>query len=114
MKRKKGGRMAEKILDHQALIRTLETLKSQGKKVVLAEGVFDLLRIGHARYLRAAKALGDVLVLDIPTDESIKKALGPGRPLLPLEDRLGILSDFEMIDWVTSYPENDVLKLLVE
>lgn len=106
--------MAEKILDHQVLARTLETLKSKGKKVVLADGVFDLLRTGHARYLRAAKALGDVLVLALPSDASVRKSLDPGRPLLPLEDRLGILSAFEMVDWVTSYPEGDVSKLLAD
>ncbi|GEM_PF-2515588 len=104
--------MTKKILDRPAVIRILETLKSQGKKVVLADGVFDLLRRGHSRYLRAAKALGDVLVLALPSDESVKKTMGPGRPLLPLEDRLGILDAFEMVDWVTSYSENDVVKLL--
>jgi len=94
---------AEVVLNHLELSERLEALKAKGRKIVLSDGCFDLLRTGHARYLRAAKALGDVLVLALPSDEAVQKALGPGRPLLPLEDRLGILAAFEMVDWVTSY-----------
>lgn len=106
--------MAEKILDHQALTRTIETLKSQGKKIVLVDGCFDLLHVGHVRFLRAAKALGDILVLALNSDESVKRTKGEGRPLLPLEDRLGVLSAFEMIDFVTSFNEDTAQSLLTQ
>lgn len=104
--------MAEKILDHQALIRIVETLKSQGNQVVLASGCFDLLHVGHVRYLRAAKALGDILVLALNSDESVKQVKGVGRPLLPLEDRLGVLAAFEVVDFITSFNEDTVEPLL--
>lgn len=68
--------------------------------------------MGHVRFLRAAKALGDVLVLALNSDESVKRVKGPGRPLLPLEDRLGVLAAFEMVDFVTSFPEDTALSLL--
>ena len=106
--------MAEKILDHQALTRTIETLKAQGKKVVLVDGCFDLLHVGHVRFLRAAKALGDILVLALNSDESVKRVKGEGRPLLPLEDRLGVLAAFEMIDFVTVLNEDTANSLLIQ
>ncbi len=104
--------MAEKILDHKTLIRTIETLKSQGGQIVLVDGSFDLPHVGHVRFLRAAKALGDVLVLALNSDGSVRRVKGEGRPLLPLEDRLGVLSAFEMIDFVISFNEDTVEPLL--
>ena len=104
--------MAGVILQHDELAERIETLKSQGKKIVLAQGCFDVLHVGHVRFLRAAKALGDVLVLALKTDEAVKREKGKGRPLLPLEDRLDILSAFEMVDFVTVFNEDTVEPLL--
>lgn len=104
--------MAQVILDRQELAKKLEVLKAQGKRVVLAHGCFDLLTVGHVRYLREAKALGDVLVLALNSDGSVKRLKGEGRPLLPLEDRLGILSAFEMVDLVTSFDDESLVPLL--
>ena len=104
--------MAERILDPQELAKRIAALKSQGRKVVLADGCFDLLHVGHVRFLRAAKALGDILVLALNSDESVKRVRGPGRPLLPLEDRLGVLAAFEMVDFLTVFSEDTVEKLL--
>jgi len=104
--------MAEKIIDHPTLAKKLEALKGQGKKIVLADGCFDLLHVGHVRYLRAAKALGDLLVLALNSDASIKRVKGEGRPLLPLEDRLGVLGAFEMVDFITSFEDDNVDPLL--
>jgi rfaE bifunctional protein nucleotidyltransferase chain/domain len=98
--------MAEIVLEKSKLSGKLEGLRAQGKKIVFADGCFDLLHVGHVRYLRAAKALGDVLVLALNSDESVKMEKGPGRPLLPLEDRLGVLAAFEMIDFLTSFEGN--------
>lgn len=104
--------MAEIALKHDKLAKQIETLKSQGKKVVLADGCFDLIHLGLVRYLKAAKALGDVVVLALNSDESVKRVKGEGRPLLPLEDRLGVLSAFETVDFVTSFNEDTVEPLL--
>ncbi len=104
--------MAEVVLNPNELSEKLGALKAQGKKIVMADGCFDLLHVGHVRYLRAAKGLGDVLVLAINSDESVKRIKGSGRPFLPLEDRLGILALFEMVDFVTSFKENSVDSLL--
>ncbi len=105
--------MAEIILKQTELSQKLQgNLKALGKKIVIADGCFDLLHVGHVRYLRAAKALGDVLVLALNSDESVKRAKGPGRPLLPLEDRLGVLAAFEMVDYLTSFTEDTVEPLL--
>ena len=106
--------MAQVILDHDELARKIEELKKQGKKVIFANGCFDLLHVGHVRYLRGAKALGDVLVLAINSDASIRRLKGSERPLLPLEDRLGILGVFEMIDFVTPFEEDTVSPLLLK
>ena len=95
-----------------SLEKEVEDLKSQGQKIVLAFGLFDLLRVGHTRYLREAQTLGDILILALPSDASVRKIMGPGRPLLPLEDRLGILTSFDMVDFVTSYSEDNVVALL--
>jgi rfaE bifunctional protein nucleotidyltransferase chain/domain len=106
--------MAQVILDHNELAKRIEELKKQGKKVIFANGCFDLLHVGHVRYLRGAKALGDVLVLAINSDASVRRLKGPERPLLPLEDRLGILSAFEIIDLITAFEEDTVSPLLLK
>jgi rfaE bifunctional protein nucleotidyltransferase chain/domain len=106
--------MAQVMLNHDELAKKIDELKKQGKKVIFANGCFDLLHVGHVRYLRGAKALGDVLVLAINSDASVRRLKGPERPLLPLEDRLGILSAFEMIDFVTAFEDDTVSPLLLK
>jgi rfaE bifunctional protein nucleotidyltransferase chain/domain len=106
--------MAQVILNHDELAKKIEELKKQGKKVIFANGCFDLLHVGHVRYLRGARALGDVLVLAINSDASVRRLKGPERPLLPLEDRLGILGAFEMIDYVTAFDDDTVSPLLLK
>jgi rfaE bifunctional protein nucleotidyltransferase chain/domain len=106
--------MAEVILDHSKLAERLRAFQARGQKVVFTNGCFDLLHVGHVRYLRGAKALGDVLVLAVNSDDSVRRLKGKERPLLPLEDRLGILSAFEMIDFVTAFEEDTVSPLLLQ
>lgn len=106
--------MAEIILDHAQLAAKVQALQAQGEKVVFANGCFDLLHVGHVRYLRGARALGDVLVLAVNSDGSVRRLKGPARPLLPLEDRLGILAAFEMVDFVTAFEEDTVAPLLLK
>lgn len=104
--------MAEIEMDHEVLAKKIAAFRSQGRKVVLVDGCFDLLHVWHVRFLREAKGLGDVLVLALRSDESIKRIVSPYRPLLPLEDRSKILSAFEMVDIVTSFDEDTVDGLL--
>jgi len=106
--------MAEVVLNHGDLADKTRALQARGKKIVFANGCFDLLHVGHVRYLRGAKALGDVLVLALNSDDSIRRLKGPERPLLPLEDRLGVLSAFEMVDFVTSFEDDTVTPLLLK
>lgn len=106
--------MGQVVLDHAELSKKLEALKSQGKKIVFTNGCFDILHVGHVRYLRGAKALGDVLVLAVNSDESVRRLKGKERPLLALTDRLGILSAFEMVDFVTAFEEDTVTPLLLK
>ncbi|MGH7740079.1 MAG: adenylyltransferase/cytidyltransferase family protein [bacterium] len=106
--------MAEIILDHAQLAARVQALQALGKKVVFANGCFDLLHVGHVRYLRGARALGDALVLAVNSDESVRRLKGSARPLLPLEDRLGILAAFEMVDFVTAFEEDTVSPLLLK
>jgi len=105
--------VAEVVLDRKALAGKIRALQAKGEKIVFANGCFDLLHVGHVRYLRGAKALGDKLVLALNTDESIRRLKGPQRPLMSLEDRLGVLSQFEMIDFVTAFEEDTATPLLL-
>lgn len=106
--------MAQIVLNHDELAKKLEVLKAQGKKIVFTNGCFDLIHVGHVRYLSGAKALGDVLVLALNSDDSVRRLKGKERPLLPLEDRLGILAAFEMVDFVTAFDDDNVTPLLLK
>lgn len=74
-------------------------------RIVLANGCFDLLHVGHVRYLEAAKARGDTLVVALNTDESVRAAKGPGRPRVPLAERAELVAALRCVDFVTSFPE---------
>ncbi|MDH4198471.1 MAG: adenylyltransferase/cytidyltransferase family protein [Candidatus Aminicenantes bacterium] len=86
--------------------------KKRGRRVVLANGCFDLFHVGHVRYLEAAKARGDVLVVALNSDSSVRALKGPGRPLLAAEERAEILSAFACVDYVTIFKERDVGRIL--
>ena len=94
------------------LYKILELLKKKGKKIVFCNGCFDLIHVGHIRYLKSAKSLGDILVLALNSDESVRKLKGKGRPVLSLEERIEILSEFPFIDYITYFDENNVSSLL--
>ena len=80
----------------------------RGKKVVLANGCFDILHVGHLRYLQDAKALGDVLVVAINSDESMRLIKDPGRPILTLDERVQLVSALRCVDYVVLFDEPDV------
>jgi len=79
-----------------------------GLRIVLANGCFDLLHVGHVRYLAAARALGDLLVVALNEDASVRTLKGSGRPAMPLADRAEIVSALRAVDHVTSFPERDL------
>lgn len=95
------------------LRRTIAAEKALGKTIVLANGCFDLFHVGHIRYLRAARARGDILVVALNSDASVRKLKGKGRPILPQRERAEILASFSFVDYVTVFNEPMVTKVLL-
>lgn len=89
------------IPDHATLEKTVAGLKENGKKIVLTQGVYDLIHEGHARYLEAAKSYGDVLVVGVDSDELTKLRKGPNRPIVPQDERVNMLLHLRHVDLVT-------------
>ncbi len=83
-----------------------------GKTVVFANGCFDLLHVGHIRYLEAARALGDILVLGLNGDKSVRQLKGPGRPLMNQEERAEILAALECVDYLVLFDEPTAKEVL--
>lgn len=102
-----------KLLSLPGLRAVVQERRAQGLKVVLANGGFDLVHAGHVRYLRAAKSRGDILVVALNSDASIRALKGPGRPLLPQEERAEILASFEAVDYLTIFDDLNVEKILL-
>jgi D-glycero-beta-D-manno-heptose 1-phosphate adenylyltransferase len=90
----------------------LEGPRHAGRTVALANGCFDVLHVGHVRYLAAARAEADVLVVGVNGDDSVRRLKGPGRPLLPQDDRAVLVAALESVDHVVVFPEDDVGGLL--
>jgi D-beta-D-heptose 7-phosphate kinase/D-beta-D-heptose 1-phosphate adenosyltransferase len=87
-------------------------LKSEGKKVVFTNGVFDLIHSGHVDYLVKAKEMGDVLILGLNTDSSVKRIKGDKRPILKQEERAFILSNLKPVDYVTFFEEDTPAEII--
>ncbi len=104
--------MREKIKKKEDLRRIIQDLKAKGKRVVFTNGCFDLLHIGHVRYLESAKSLGDILVVGVNSDGSVRGLKGPNRPILPEEERAEILSGLGCVDYVTIFDEPTPLNLI--
>jgi rfaE bifunctional protein nucleotidyltransferase chain/domain len=105
--------VGEIITDHRHLNQLLEGLKAQGKKIVFGNGCFDILHVGHIRYLSGASALGDVLVVAINSDDSVRKIKGPPHPLMPVAERMEIVAAIRDVDYVTCFSEPSVDNLLL-
>ena len=99
--------MTKVFTDSDALARIIAGLRSQGKTVVLAPGVFDLLHVGHARLLLDARTRGDYLIVALQGDAAVKKAKGAGRPLQPAAERAEVLSSFGHVSYVTFFHDAD-------
>ena len=97
--------MNEKIIELAKLPKHTEALRGAGKKLVATNGCFDLLHVGHVRYLRATRALGDALVVGLNGDQSVCELKGPGRPINNERDRAEVLAALEYVDLVTIFPE---------
>jgi rfaE bifunctional protein nucleotidyltransferase chain/domain len=97
--------MSPKIVELEDLSDRGEKLRSAGKKIVATNGCFDLLHVGHVRYLQAARALGDLLVVGLNGDGSIHELKGAGRPITTQSDRAEILAALTCVDLVTIFPE---------
>jgi D-beta-D-heptose 7-phosphate kinase/D-beta-D-heptose 1-phosphate adenosyltransferase len=104
--------MKEKIKKRDALRRVVEDLKAKGKRIVFTNGCFDLLHIGHIRYLEKAKSLGNILVVGVNSDRSVRGLKGPNRPILPEDERAEILSGLECVNYITIFDEPTPLELV--
>src|SRR5689334_24830928 len=87
--------------------------RAQGKRLVLANGCFDLLHVGHVRYLAAARALGDALVVGLNSDASVRRLKGPGRPILTLGERAEVLAALAAVDHLIAFDEDTPRALIV-
>jgi rfaE bifunctional protein nucleotidyltransferase chain/domain len=96
---------ASKVLAWPALLEQRARWRAGGQVVVWTNGCFDLLHVGHVRNLRAARAFGDVLVVGVNSDESVRRLKGPGRPILPAAERMELLAALESVDAVVAFDE---------
>jgi rfaE bifunctional protein nucleotidyltransferase chain/domain len=103
---------AARILDRNRLIARVAIARKNGARVVLANGCFDILHVGHVRYLEGARALGDLLVVGINSDEQVRLLKGEGRPLIPERERAEIIASLRAVDIVTIFPEPNVEALI--
>jgi D-beta-D-heptose 7-phosphate kinase/D-beta-D-heptose 1-phosphate adenosyltransferase len=105
----------QKIKSSNALAVILKRNRAKSKRVVFTNGCFDILHIGHAKYLESAKKLGDILVVGVNSDTSVRVIKGPGRPINSQDERLGLIAALESVDYVTLFsqktPEGLIRKL---
>jgi rfaE bifunctional protein nucleotidyltransferase chain/domain len=104
--------MNRKIVSADELAAIQKKMRAEGRKLVLTNGCFDLLHLGHVRYLQAARALGDALAVAINGDQSVRALKGEGRPLNPEADRAEIVAALECVDHVVVFPEVRATRLL--
>ncbi len=102
----------EKIIEKNELARRILEHRALGKRVVLANGCFDLLHAGHVRYLDAARRQGDILVVAVNSDASARSLKGPGRPILSAEARARLVAALGAVNYVTIFDQADVSGLL--
>ncbi len=103
-----------KVFTIETLCPVVERLRRQGKTIVFANGCFDLLHVGHIRYLEGARGLGDTLIVGLNSDDSVRQLKGHGRPLIPEEERAEILSAISFVDYIVIFHESNVKRLLLQ
>ena len=97
------GAWGAKILDADTLAEAVARRQAAGERIVFTNGVFDLLHVGHARYLAEARALGDALIVAVNTDASVRGLKGPLRPIVPEDERMEMLAALAVVDYVTPF-----------
>ncbi len=103
----------DKVVSAEALLPIVKKRHASGETIVFANGCFDLLHVGHVRYLVGAKALGDLLVVGLNGDHSVRMLKGPGRPFMPERERAEILSALACVDYVVIFDEPNAENLLL-
>jgi D-beta-D-heptose 7-phosphate kinase/D-beta-D-heptose 1-phosphate adenosyltransferase len=106
--------MRKKILTRDELLIERQALRDAGKKIVFTNGVFDILHVGHIRYLKLARTLGEALVVAVNSDRSVRELKGEGRPLTNESDRTEILAALEAVDYVTIFDDISPRSLIAE
>lgn len=104
--------MGEILADRGELERRCEALRAEGRRIVLTNGAFDLLHVGHVRALEDARARGDVLVVAVNDDASVRRNKGPRRPVVPAAERAELVAALRCVDYVHVFEERDVAPLL--
>jgi len=105
---------SEKIKTLEEIKLELNKARIQGKKIVTTNGCFDILHVGHVRYLQEAKEFGDILVVAVNSDDSVKAIKGDKKPLVPEDERAELLAALECVDYVMIFPELNPIKFLEE
>lgn len=104
--------MKNKVKKLNELIEIVQNLKEQGKKIVFTNGCFDILHIGHIRYLKKAKSLGDILIVGVNSDKSVKRIKSEKRPIISQSDRVEMLSEFLFIDFIIIFEQETPLTII--
>ena len=104
--------MRSKIKTRKELIKIIQEAKSKGQRVITTNGCFDILHVGHLRYLQSAKELGDILIVAINGDDSVREIKGEKRPFVPEDERAELLAGLECVDYVMIFPEPTPIEFL--
>ena len=102
----------DKIQERDELRSIVEGLKKDGKRICFTNGCFDILHQGHVRYLEEARGKGDVLIVGVNTDSSVREIKGENKPVIPLEGRMTVLAALEVVDYVVPFAEPDPSELI--
>ncbi len=102
------------LIDRNKIAETCAKIRSGGRKIVFTNGCFDILHVGHVRYLTAAKSFGDVLIVGLNSDESVRNLKGAGRPINNEKDRAEVLLGLRAVDYVAIFGERTAEKIIAE
>lgn len=102
----------KKIMNVDELVKVLDEERKKGKKIVFTNGCFDIFHVGHSRYLRQASTYGDILVVGVNSDSSVKRLKGPERPIISEEERMELLADLESVSYVVKFEEDTPYELI--
>ncbi len=104
--------MISKIVKVKELINTIDPLRKSGKQVVFTNGCFDIMHAGHVRYLAAARSEGEILIVGINSDKSVKSIKGKNRPIMPQDQRAEVLAGLWCVNYIVFFDEPDPLRLI--